>query len=59
MTDNPILKPDHRQRFRANFEIISEGNWFMPILVVDKTDNKVPARVCEAYAHDHDSSICE
>ena len=31
----------------------------MPILVVDKTDNKAPARVCEAYAHDHDSGICE
>lgn len=28
----------------------------MPILVVDKTDNKAPARVCEAYAHDHDSA---
>ena len=23
----------------------------MPILVVDKTDNKAPARVCEAYAN--------
>lgn len=28
----------------------------MPILVVDKTDNKAPARVCETYAHDHDSA---